>query len=453
MIKSKAIDFLTADGNSASRLIFKQSKMKIHDIFTPNDTPTVTYVDREDLKLEERLANYIRLPKMVVSISGPSKTGKTVLVKRVIDSENIIPVVGAGLTTPEDLWTRALACMDVPSSVTKSVSGGAEISGSMKGSGELSLPLVAKGGAEAQFGGKGHISQTTSETFAGPDLLRVIKEIGGSEFVIFIDDFHYIPVSIRDEIGRQIKVATDNGIKILTASVPHRADDVVRSNPELRGRVAAIDVGTWNQKHLELIAEKGFNALNIDIDEHTSKRLADEALGSPQLMQTICYCLCNVLGIKEKFDISKSFSCTEESISEALLQTSQFTDFSKMLSALHAGPRTRGTERKIHTLIDGTSGDVYRAVLLAIKQEPISLSFTYDSIISRVKKSCVGDSPVGSSISSCLEQMETISREIQPGSPIISWDDDTLDIIDPYFSFYLRCSTKLEKLGIRRAGV
>ena len=56
-------------------------------------------------------------------------------------------------------------------------------------------------------------------------------------YVVFIDDFHYIERGVREEIGRQIKAAAEKGIRICTASVPHRSDDVVRSNPELRGRV------------------------------------------------------------------------------------------------------------------------------------------------------------------------------------------------------------------------
>ena len=78
--------------------------ISVSDIFTPNDTPTVTYVGRQDLKLEERLSQNCKLPKMVVSISGPSKSGKTVLIKKVMDEDLIIPVIGSGIEGPEDLW-------------------------------------------------------------------------------------------------------------------------------------------------------------------------------------------------------------------------------------------------------------------------------------------------------------------------------------------------------------
>jgi hypothetical protein len=118
-----------------------------------------------------------------------------------------------------------------------------------------------------------------------------------------------------------------------------------------------------------------------------------------------------------------------------------------MLTALHTGARTRGTERKIHDFHDGSKGDVYRAILLAIKNDPATLSFSYDDILQRVKNVCAGEAPVGSSITSALEQMRIIGEEVAPGASPLSWDGDALDIADPYFLFFLRCSEKLKHLA------
>jgi Ni2+-binding GTPase involved in maturation of urease and hydrogenase len=58
--------------------------LKVQEIFTPNDTPTVTYIDRSEHKLEQRIRDYYETPNVVVSVSGPSKSGKTVLIKKVV---------------------------------------------------------------------------------------------------------------------------------------------------------------------------------------------------------------------------------------------------------------------------------------------------------------------------------------------------------------------------------
>jgi hypothetical protein len=42
--------------------------------------------------------------------------------------------------------------------------------------------------------------------------------------------------------------------------------------------------------------------------------------------------------------------------------------------------------------------------------------------------------------------MEKLSQLVQE-APVIEWDEDVLDIVEPYFRFFLRCSPFLEKLG------
>jgi hypothetical protein len=421
--------------------------MKIQQIFTPNDTPTVTYVERSEHKLEQTLRQHYETPNMVVSVSGPSKSGKTVLIKKVVPQDCLIPVVGAGVASADDLWTRVLAWMGTPNEKTISRTTGNEVSGSAQAGGKVKVPFVAEGEGSAGLAASRSWGTETSETFQAGGITQVIKEIAGSTFAVFIDDFHYIKPDIREEIGRQIKVAAENGVKIITASVPHRADDVVRSNPELRGRVAAVNLSYWTSDELVQIPRKGFGELNAELAPEIEKRFAREAFGSPQLMQSICLNLCYELSLKEKISSQTRLDVSNAQAIESLLKTSSFADFSKMLTALHTGARTRGTERKIHQFSDGTTGDVYRAILLAMKQDPAELSFSYDNIVNRVRAICTSEPPVGSSVTSALEQMNTIGEQVQPGTSPISWDGDTLDITDPYLLFFLRWSEKFSSLA------
>src|SRR5947209_3484638 len=72
------------------------------EVFTPNDTPTFTYVERTS-RFEERLNEALSIPKMIVSLSGPSKSGKTVLVNKVVKTDNLIPLSGATIRTASEL--------------------------------------------------------------------------------------------------------------------------------------------------------------------------------------------------------------------------------------------------------------------------------------------------------------------------------------------------------------
>ena len=57
-----------------------------------------------------------------------------------------------------------------------------------------------------------------------------------------------------------------------------------------------------------------------------------------------------------------------------------------------------------------------------------------------------GDSPVGSSVAQALMQMDKLATAVQE-APVIEWDEDVLDIVEPYFLFFLRCSPYLQKLA------
>ncbi|MCS3496191.1 hypothetical protein M2189_004849 [Bradyrhizobium japonicum] len=415
-------------------------------VFTPTDIPTFTYVERKGRNYESDLRRAFDIPKMIVSVSGPSKSGKTTLIRKVVTQDNLIHIYGANVKAPGDLWTNVLAWMGGPIETTET--SGSKTGGtiSVSGGGEIGIPLVAKGHGTAQGAANHESSSSVSKKIAVSLLDQIVKEVGSSDFVIFIDDFHYIERSVREEIGKQIKAAAELGVRICTASVPHRADDVVRSNTELRGRVTAIDMAYWSVEELEEIAYRGFRELNVDLAPELLRTLAGEAFGSPQLMQAIALNFCFEMNIGEQLENHVRLDETEGAIRKVLERTSTTTDFSTMLTALHAGPKQRGTERKRFRFADGTSGDVYRCVLLAIKEDPPALSLSYEQILSRATKICNGDSPVGSSLSESLKQMDGLAKLVQT-APVIEWDENVLDIVEPYFLFFLRCSPSIQQLA------
>lgn len=418
--------------------------LKRTTVFTPTDVPTITYVERQTKDFEKELRAAFDIPKMIVSISGPSKSGKTTLVTKVVPADSLIHIYGASIRKPEDLWESVLAWMGGPIEISKTTGGKTTASIEGNAGGKIGIPFLA----EATAGGKGSAgtesNNSTTHKMALSRIDQIVKDIAGSDFIVFIDDFHYIDKDVRDEIGKQIKEAAERGIRICTASVPHRADDVVRSNTELRGRVTAIDMSYWTSKELEQIAYRGFRELNVDIAPKDLTAFASEAFGSPQLMQAISLNCCYECGIETPLNEHTRVILDDAKIARILERTSATADFSTMMSTLHAGPKQRGTERKQYVFADGSKGDVYRCVLLAVKADPPSLSFRYDDLLKRASAVCVDDSPVGSSLSESLVQMNRLAKVVQT-APVIEWDEDVLDIVEPYFLFFLRCSPFLNK--------
>src|ERR1700730_17245615 len=251
---------------------------------------------------------------MFVSISGPSKSGKSVLIHKVIEADLLIKLTGASIHSAEDIWDQALRWMGEP--VTRSTTNAStnEIKVGGKVGGGVGIPLVAKANAEANISGGHQTQNSTNEDYSIGSMNDVIKEIAESEYIIFIDDFHYILRDAQAEVGKQIKAIVEQGVRICAASIPHRSDDVVRSNPELSGRIIAITIDRWSIDDLKIIAQRGFPELNVDLARSSVHPLANEAFGAPQLMQSLCLNLCLELNIREPLSEHRRVDATEEMV-------------------------------------------------------------------------------------------------------------------------------------------
>lgn len=276
---------------------------------------------------------------------------------------------------------------------------------------------------------------------AADSLNLLIKELGGSDLVIFIDDFHYIPIQVQQEVARQIKEAIRNNVRFICASVPYHADDVIRGNPDLRGRVFSIDFQYWGTEILKQIARKGFPLLGINCTEEAIGRLAAEAAGSPQLMQYLCLNSCYELQVRETVEPAMRLNDDNVILEGICKRTVQSTDYGSIVEKMKEGPKTRGSARTVHTTKFGWNGDSYRLLVKALSLDPPQLTFRYASLNDRVISICAGDPPSGSSITNACAQSAKIVNDAA-ADKIVEWDEtsDVFDIRDPYFLFYLRWS-------------
>jgi hypothetical protein len=409
------------------------------EVFIPAGAPTVTYVDRsaDGHRLEELIKTGLGTKGLLVSISGPSKSGKTVLVERVV-GEYLIPTSGAGIRSPEDLWRRVMAWLGAtsPSLETTSSSSSSELKVTAEGGGGLLGVVHAKGGGSLAAGREQ--AKTTTEIAHWDSVEQIRRELAGSGFVLFIDDFHYIDKTAQAEIARQLKYLASVDVRIVVASVPFRGDDVVRSNHELQGRLMRIDIPKWQPSEIAEIGRQGFPKLGYTVDFSLIGNLQTEACESPQLMQSLC------LALSRRLEDSGRDHATIDDVQKSLKFTSLTVDFRNLVKALDQGAKTRGTERKVYTLRDGTTGDVYRVVLKALASDPPRSNFNYQQLLDRVALVCKDQTPTGSSVVGTAAQLRRLAESVrgETASSEIDWDEDlqVLDIPNPFFLYYLRWS-------------
>ena len=410
--------------------------MRASEVFTPNKEPSVTYVDAHLVDKAKHLLQSLETSAAVISLSGPSKSGKTVFIEKTIGRDRLIEVNGAGIDSTATLWNRVFSIIGTPTGVSQTNS--ASFTGSVGAKASAGVPLVAQGEASATGAWASGDSKTAEQAFDPLHLL--IKELGGTDYIVFIDDFHYIPKDVQVAVANEIKEAIHGKVRFVCASVPYHSGDMLLANADLRGRTFKLDFDYWKQPELLEIARRGFSALNLDVHDAVVEALAMEAAGSPQLMQTLCLTLCFETGSDERVEQSKTIAADLELISRVCRRASATNDYSSTVEKMKDGPKTRGKDRKSHALkATGSVVDVYPLILMAIASNPPQLTIRYANLVDRIGRLCAGEAPSGSSIISACSHMTEIANDAE-NRQVVEWDTpaDVLDIRDPYLLFYLR---------------
>lgn len=412
--------------------------MKATQVFTPGKEPGITYIDDHLQEHAKVLRDALEVGASVISLSGPSKSGKTVFIEKVVGQGALIPVTGAGVTSSSVLWDRVFHFIGTPTTRSVTTTEVKESSIGAKISGEAGVPLIAKGAGE--ISGNYKSTGSTAEKLDTPvDYLQLlINELSGSGLVVFIDDFHYIPKDVQVEVSNQIKEAIRHGVTFVVASVPYHSDDAVRANSDLRGRIVKLDFDYWKPEELAKIANRGFAALNATASPSYVDALSREAAGSPQLMQTLCLTTCFENDVREAA-AHKQMASDRDAIGKVCTRTASTADYSSTVAKMIEGPKTRGTDRKAHLTNDGQVVDVYPLILRAVALDPPELTQRYANLQKRIQSLCAREQPSGSSVTGACSHIATIANEAENRS-VIEWDgeNDVLDIRDPYLLFYLR---------------
>jgi hypothetical protein len=410
--------------------------MRANEVFTPKGEPSVTYVDDHLVDKGRRLVQELSAGPCVVSLSGPSKSGKTVFIEKILGRDNLIKVNGAGVKSPEALWLKIFAVIGTPTKVVETTEE--NNTSSFAGKVEGSVPLLAKGEVSTVGTWGSKKAEATERAFDYVALL--VKELGKTGYIVFIDDFHYINSDVQQDIAQQIKEGIEGNVQFVCASVPYRSDDVLLANADLRGRAFKVEFDYWAHADLVKIANTGFAAMNLQFSMEIIDSLAMEAAGSPQLMQTLCLNLCFDVGYELRPNHKVAIDAETNLIEKVCRRTTANNDYSSTVAVMKDGPKIRGKDRKSYVLHSNNAAmDVYPLILLAIARGQPKLTLKANELVSRVQNLCSGEQPGSGSIIHSCSHIVSLANEAE-GRQVIEWDAerDLLDIRDPYLLFFLR---------------
>ncbi|MFJ8144247.1 hypothetical protein ACIQ6R_04100 [Streptomyces sp. NPDC096048] len=410
--------------------------LRVAHVFVAGGLPTITYNPRSTRNLEEELRDYLDEGFKILSVSGPTKTGKTVLVRNVIPESDAFWLSGGSITSINDFWETLADKLDLFTDVEHSTDVKDEEWRTRQGGFGL-------GGLKGMFERKEIVGDTKGSKFTRSRHVsnQVREAINGLLEPIVIDDFHYIPQEVQLEIVRAIKDLVFNGLRVIVIAVPHRAYDVVRVEKEMTGRVQQVEVGFWSEEELLGIARQGFAALDFkDKGFELSDRLARESFASPHLMQDFCLQLCKKNGFRDKQDHPVELAAPEWN--EFFSQRSSMTS-KTAFDLLARGPRQR-TDRQARKLKSGLEKDIYGVILEAISHTGPKVALTYEEIRAAIREILASDIPQRGQVIRVLEAMSKIAKKDLEGEPVVDFDKElaTLYISDPYFAFFLRWGSR-----------
>ena len=257
-------------------------------VFVPGGMPELTYVPRTERDLERRLAEVEdNLCKLVV-VTGATKTGKTVLVRKVLSQDRPLVWIDGGLIkTEDDFWNECLQAFGdfypIERNEEQSVS---DETGTNSGAKVNLGPVGLNLGGQNKFSTGGKTGQKAVRS--GSLRSQAIKQMQKACATLVVDDFHYLERSLQGDIVRALKGAVFEGFAAVVIAIPHRRYDAVRVEREMNGRIESIKVPDWSASELIEIPKVGFPLLRMTISPELSKRLAEEAYGSPHLVQEFC---------------------------------------------------------------------------------------------------------------------------------------------------------------------
>lgn len=390
--------------------------LKCEDVFRPGAFPEYTYISRRsavsDLSYEFLLEQAIKVSGFLISLVGSSKMGKTILCEKVIGLEKIVEVSGADFDENTDFWKLAAS--------------------------KVGLAY------EGQFSSEKIIPDTRDkhekkEVYALTKD-KIIEYYKQEKLVMVIDDFHYAPPEKRMQIAQQLKDAIRRGFKAIVVSLPHRADEAIRQNADLSGRLSLINMEAWEVKDLKEIAKIGFAKLDIEIEDDIAEKIAIESLTSPQLMQYICLNICTILELSQ----SGEKRVCSDILETAYRYTTANFEYGEVVAFLKKGPNPRGKSRKHFKAKDGRSYDLYELIVKSIAENPPIMQLEFEDVQERIVKLLDDDSekPKVQAIREHLTKLQELINGREDIFRVLDWKEGTLYILDPLFLFYLRWGGK-----------
>lgn len=209
-------------------------QIKITDVFRSLGQPTVTYVRRDAGKYERRLSGALDVKGQLCLLTGPSKTGKTTLYKKVLEEKQLLPLTVRcdGNLNQEQFWRRGLESLNFERVKEYSSTMGRELSTTGKILGAIGWKWLAglSGEVSADLKSTRSEGEVREKIIANPSPAHLVPALKNLPIVLVIEDFHYLTPDVQKIIFQQWKTFIDDEVSVIVIGTTHHAIDIATAN-------------------------------------------------------------------------------------------------------------------------------------------------------------------------------------------------------------------------------
>lgn len=432
------------------------ASLSVGEVFPVRGYPQYTYQQQE--AAERAVKRYETGGSGVLLMYGPSKSGKSVLVRKVLSTA--LYVEAPNSDTAEGLWASANAALGTHTTRSK----GDETSDAH----ELGIGGGLTGIAQIIGSWKWTKSRKNSRgaTATDPSNIVVTKMLLKKKRLLIIDDLHMLHRDEQRKILQNLKPFVDAGGRVVLIASGHRAEFIPTLVPNMAGSFTTVRFGLWSGpdqlKRLAQIAKDGWVKLRMQAPAGLAETLAENSFGSPQTMQRLSAAVVEANGFDAATSELTELSAPKDWDDFYMNSLDPVLSEVRWVKRLTKGPEGKPRD-KYPTHSYGPS-DGYRLIMLALRdllpQVDIDVNVLQRRIIELTK-----DEPLPGVTLPCPRKVETVTKlglmsksaatdlldeldetqlealvEQSGADPVLEYQkqNNQVRIVDPLFAFALR---------------
>jgi hypothetical protein len=266
----------------------------IENVFGMQRGDVVHYVERT--QVDDEFVRSLTRDKHLC-VYGSSKQGKTALRKKHISPREEIVIVCDPNWTNNDLFAAILKAAGCTIEVSHSVSvkDKVDVSGGVEAT--VKVPLFEVKGKLGTSGGEETTTERKLQSFPVnlgdiADVINILSRAYQGRYIV-VEEFHYLQEKVQRNFALKLKAVHElSKYLFIIVGVWLEKNRMAHLNPDLAGRVAAINADDWTDDDLARVVQEGGTKLNIEFPPGFAKNLVSKACGSVYLVREACHRAC-----------------------------------------------------------------------------------------------------------------------------------------------------------------